>query len=190
MISERLRSETAGHHESIEQAKRFSRLGNDDFTLPEYVEILERFYGFYQPLEVAFCRHADVIDALQYEARFKLPLLKKDLIHLGHTEESIARLPICSDMPATDSKAHVLGCMYVMEGSTHGSQFIAKRLRERFNLQDGGLAFYEGYGQNTMPQWKAFKAYLDSEVSQGQDGDAVVMAAAQTFESLQCWMDQ
>lgn len=190
MISERLRSETAGHHESIEQAKRFSRLGSDDFTLPEYVDILEKFYGFYQPLEVAFQQHADVMEALDYNARFKLPLLKQDLMHLGYTEERITQLPVCADMPETGSKAHVLGCMYVMEGSTHGSQFIAKRLREHFGLHEGGLAFYEGYGKDTMPQWKLFKAYLDSEVAQGQDGDAVVAAAAKTFEALHRWMDQ
>lgn len=189
MISERLRSETAGHHESIEQAKRFSRLGSDDFSLPEYVEILEKFYGFYQPLEEAFRRHPDVIEALKYDARFKLPLLRQDLLHLGHTEESIAGLPVCSDMPDSDSKAQVLGCMYVMEGSTHGSQFIAKRLREQLNLEDGGLTFYEGYGEETMPQWKAFKTYLDAETANGQDGDAVVRAAAQTFEALHRWMD-
>lgn len=191
MISERLRNETAGHHEAIENARRFSRLGSDDFSLQEYIEILEKFYGFYKPLEEAFRKHPDVMAALAYDRRFKLPLLRADLLHFGHTDESLAKLEQCADLPPTETQAQVLGAIYVMEGSTHGSQFIAKRLRERFELDGDGLAFYEGYGKDTMPQWKAFKAYMDSaqESNLAQDGDAIVASAAATFNALHHWMD-
>ncbi len=190
MISERLRAETSGHHDAIENAKRFSRLGSDDFSLPEYVGILEKFFGFYKPLEELFRQHPDVLDALDYERRFKLPLLKRDLLHLGHTEESLESIEICRSLPRVDTRAQALGCIYVMEGSTHGSQFIAKRLLEKLPLQDGGLSFYEGYGKDTMPQWKTFKAYLDETVDKDAEGNDVVAAAAQTFEALHRWMDQ
>ena len=188
MISERLRAETAEHHQAIENAKRFSRLGSDDFTQAEYIQILEKFYGFYQPLEEAYRQHPEVIDALDYERRFKLPLLRNDLLHLGHTDESLAQVERCTDLPPLQTKAQVLGCMYVMEGSTHGSQMIAKRLRQQLNLQDEGLSFYDGYGKETMSQWKAFKAYLDSALE--QEGDAIVSNASQTFNALHRWMDR
>jgi heme oxygenase (biliverdin-IX-beta and delta-forming) len=189
MISERLRAETAGHHHAIENAKRFSRLGSDDFTQVEYVQVLEKFYGFYQPLEEAYRQHPDVLEALNYERRFKLPLLKKDLLHFGHTEDSLTGLERCNDLPPLQTKAQILGCMYVMEGSTHGSQMIAKKLRQQLHLGDEGLSFYEGYGQDTMAQWKAFKSYLDSAIAQ-QEGDVIVSTAGQTFDALHRWMDR
>jgi heme oxygenase len=191
MISERLRNETAEHHEAIENARRFSRLGSDDFSKQEYVQILEKFYGFYKPLEEAFRQHPDVMQALDYERRFKLPLLRADLLHFGHTDDTLAQLEQCDALPPTQTLPQVLGAIYVMEGSTHGSQFIAKRLREQLNLDGQGLTFYEGYGKDTMPQWKAFKAYLDDTLSArpAQDGDAVVNAAGAIFNALHRWMD-
>lgn len=190
MISERLRAETAQHHEAIENAKRFSRLGADDFSLEEYQQILERFYGFYVPLENAFREYPAAIEALEYEARFKLPLLAQDLKHFGYTDERLSQIPRCDFTPPLENLAQVLGCMYVMEGSTHGSQFIAKRLREQLNLNDGGLSYYEGYGKDTMTRWKAFKDYLDNALEGGVQDDQVVSTAAKTFETLHRWMDQ
>ncbi|WP_373531167.1 biliverdin-producing heme oxygenase [Vampirovibrio sp.] len=190
MISDLLKTETACHHEAIENAKRLTRLGSEDFSKAEYIELLEKFYGFYQPLERAFGQHPEIMDALAYHQRFKLPLLQKDLMFFDHTPESLAQLPECTDLPPTETMAQALGCIYVMEGSTHGSQFIAKRLRAHFNLESQGLAFYEGYGKDTMSQWKAFKTYLDESVAQNGEGDAVVHAAGETFQALHRWMDQ
>jgi heme oxygenase len=190
MISERLRTETAAHHESIENAKRFSRLGEPDFSLEEYKQILERFYGFYKPLEAVYRGFPEMMDALDYNARFKLPLLADDLKHLGHTDEALAQIPNCTLLPSLQTLAQVLGCVYVMEGSTHGSQFIAKRLREQFSLHDGGLTYYEGYGKDTMARWKTFKTYLDTRLQDGAQDDQVVATAGETFEALHRWMDQ
>ncbi len=189
MISETLKTETARHHEAIENAKRLSRLGSEDFSKAEYIGILEKFYGFYKPLEQAFRQHPEIIEALDYEKRFKLPLLQQDLHYLGHTEATLETLPQCQDLPPTETPAQTLGCIYVMEGSTHGSQFIAKRLRAQFDLAEEGVSFYNGYGKETMPQWMAFKTYLDSSVEKNQAGDAVVDAASKTFEALHRWMD-
>jgi heme oxygenase len=192
MISDVLKTETACHHEAIENARRLIRLGSDDFSKDEYIDVLEKFYGFYQPLERAFGMHTEVMAALDYNQRFKLPLLQKDLILFGHTPDSLSRLRECEDLPPTETTGQVLGSIYVMEGSTHGSQFIAKRLRAHFNLEDEGVTFYQGYGKDTMSQWKKFKTYLDQEISQKGEGEAeaVVHAAAETFKALHRWMDQ
>lgn len=191
MISELLKSETAHHHEAIENARRFTRLGAEDFSREEYLDILERFYGFYKPLEAAFRNHGAVLEALHYEKRFKLPLLEKDLIFFGYTPERISQLPVTSDLPPVSTQAQALGCIYVMEGSTHGAQFIARRLRGQLHLEEGqGVIFYEGYGKETMNQWKDFKGYLDSSVTTEAEQREVVDAAAKTFEALQRWMDQ
>jgi heme oxygenase (biliverdin-IX-beta and delta-forming) len=190
MISERLRAETSQHHEAIENAKRFSRLGCEDFSRSEYTELLEKFFGFYKPLEEALGQQEDILKSLTYHNRFKLPLLKKDLLYLGHTENSLDQIEVCADLPTLMTKAQVLGCIYVMEGSTHGSQFIAKRLKEQLALNGNGLAFYEGYGKDTMSMWKIFKSYLDESIDEQKEGNEVVSSAAQTFNALHRWMDQ
>ncbi|WP_303673647.1 biliverdin-producing heme oxygenase [Vampirovibrio chlorellavorus] len=188
MISETLKVETAACHDAIENAKRFTRLGSEDFSRDEYVEMLSRFYGFYQPLEAAFRLHPTLMSALHYQQRFKLPLLIQDLTDLGVSQETLDALPLCQDLPPTESEAQALGCMYVMEGSTHGAQFIAKRLQARLQLDDKGLSYYRGYGSQTMSQWKAFKDYLDTTITP-TDEPVVVAAATQAFECLQRWMD-
>lgn len=189
-ISERLRAETAGQHKAIENARRFNRLGSEDYTKDEYIGILERFYGFYAPLEEKFRKHEDIMQALDYGQRFKLPLLKEDLTALGHTEDSLSDLPLCDALPPTGTPAQAIGAIYVMEGSTHGAQYIAKRLRQQLGLGGTGLKFYEGYGAETMPRWQAFKSYLDSAFDPARDGDAVVTSATRTFEALHEWMDE
>jgi heme oxygenase len=190
MISERLRTETAHHHEAIENAKRFRRLGQPDFNLEEYKQMLALFYGFYQPLEESFRRFPQVLNALDYEARFKLPLLARDLKALGYTDDMLAQIPHCEYVPEVNSDAQALGAIYVMEGSTHGAQFIAKRLREQLSLGDEGLSYYQGYGSETQARWKAFKLYLDSVLEDGAQNDQVVATASKTFEALHLWMDQ
>jgi len=130
------------------------------------------------------------MEALAFDARFKLPALTRDLKFLGHTDESLAQLPQCDFAPELKTLPQALGCLYVMEGSTHGAQFIARRLREQFNLDGEGVSYYEGYGKDTMPRWKAFKEYLDSALTDGAQDDQVVATASQTFEALHRWMDQ
>ncbi|HEY9687374.1 MAG TPA: biliverdin-producing heme oxygenase [Coleofasciculaceae cyanobacterium] len=189
-ISQRLREETAGQHRAIEEARRFNRLGQEDFSNPEYVQLLARFYGFYKPLEAEFRKHSEMMGALDYERRFKLPLLEKDLKFFGLDDEALARLPVCGALPPTTTASEVIGTIYVMEGSTHGAQFITKRLRQQLALGEQGLAFYEGYGQETMPRWQEFKTYLDSTFAPDRDGDAVVASAVRTFEALHDWMNE
>jgi heme oxygenase len=188
MISETLKVETAACHDAIENAKRFTRLGSEDFSRDEYVEMLSRFYGFYKPLEESFRRHPALMEALQYQQRFKLPLLTQDLTDLGVSPQALEALPLCTDLPPTESMAQALGCIYVMEGSTHGAQFIAKRLQAQLQLDEKGLRYYRGYGSQTMSQWKAFKDYLDTTITPAEE-PVVVAAATRAFECLQRWMD-
>ncbi len=188
MISETLKVETSACHDAIENAKRFTRLGSEDFSRDEYVEMLSRFYGFYKPLEEAFRGHPALMEALNYQQRFKLPLLIQDLTDLGVSPQALDAFPVCTDLPPTDSLPQALGCIYVMEGSTHGAQFIAKRLQAQLQLGDQGLSYYRGYGSQTMSQWKAFKEYLDTTVHTAEE-PTVVQAATQAFQCLQRWMD-
>lgn len=189
MISEILKAETASCHDAIENARRFVRLGSPDFSQDEYVELLARLYGFYKPLERAFREQSELMTALAYQGRFKLPLLAEDLTYLGYDAARLEALPQCADLPPTTTLPQTLGCIYVMEGSTHGAQFLAKRLQAQLHLDEAGLRYYRGYGSETSNQWKAFKQYLDNAIQSEADAATVVQAATQTFQALHRWMD-
>jgi heme oxygenase len=78
--------------------------------------------------------------------------------------------------------------MYVLEGSTLGSQFIAKHIAAKFNITAGsGASFFNAYGRSVGEQWSAFRAFLTANTSHG-DEDEVLTAARGTFETLSRWL--
>jgi heme oxygenase len=194
-LSDLLKIQTDGHHQSIETVKRFGRMFSPDYTLAEYTELLQKFYGFFKPLEATFQAHPDWVQGLEVSSfilaeRLRTPLLEKDLLALGLSSEQVAQLPVCKKLPELTSKAQMMGCLYVLEGSTLGGQGIAKKLSAALQLTpEKGLAFYTGHGPETMPKWKAFKGVLDSAFSVEDDLASIAQTAGATFEALADWMN-
>jgi len=205
-LTELLKIQTDGHHQSIESVKRFGRMFSPDYTLAEYTALLQKFYGFFKPLEATFQQHPEWVEGLQKEnfelenfglekfdlaERLRTALLEKDLLSLGLSSEQVSQLPLSQQLPELTSNAQMMGCLYVMEGSTLGGQGIAKKLSGALGLStDQGLAFYTGHGAETMPKWKAFKAVLDTSFSVEDDLPAMAQTAGKTFEALADWMNQ
>lgn len=131
-ILQRLRASTADLHERVERKVNIFSAG---FDLACYRRLLERFYGYWAPLEVRLTGvegldHPD----LALLSRMKAHLLDADLRLLG-TDPSL--VSTCTQLPGVHTLARALGCMYVLEGSTLGAQFIARHIRETFQLDDG-----------------------------------------------------
>jgi heme oxygenase len=194
-LSDLLKIQIDGHHQSIESVKRFGRMFAPDYTVAEYTELLQKFYGFFKPLEDTFQSHPDWVQCLGdskfiLAERLRTTLLEKDLLALGLSPEQVAQLPVCQKLPELSSKAQMMGCLYVLEGSTLGGQGIAKKLSGALQLApDKGLAFYTGHGPETMPKWKAFKGVLDSSFSVEDDLPSIAQTAGATFEALANWMN-
>jgi heme oxygenase len=76
----------------------------------------------------------------------------------------------------------------VLEGSTLGSQLIARHVRDRFQLTDTtGASFFNAYGPTVGEQWKAFGEFIRMH-AEVERFDELTGAARETFLLLDCWL--
>ncbi len=188
-LREALRAETRPQHESIEGAIRVSERAA---TLEGYKLLLARFYGYYAPIERCLDTPGVLYDTLNskitdFGRRRKLPWLDADLRALGMSPAEIDALPECPYTPAIDDWARVVGCLYVLEGSTLGGQMMAKHLVEALGVApERGAAFYSRYGDEIGSMWQAFvKVLEDPELADRHD--AVIDSARETFATMERW---
>ncbi|MFN0072936.1 MAG: biliverdin-producing heme oxygenase [Chloroflexota bacterium] len=183
----RLRQETALQHTALDQGLNLSQRLRG---MAPYRALLERFYGIYEPLETQILSRAEPLPpGLELEKRRKIPLLQHDLSMLGKQHPLPMSLPCCTALPALDSPAALLGCLYVLEGSTLGGQHIARELRKVLGLtaEDGG-AFFSSYGAEVGTMWRAFGAIVDAcPLSEDQE-QQMISAARDTFTAFHQWL--
>ena len=183
-VLERLRSETRPHHDAIEGTLDLTSesLGRD-----AYRRTLERFYGFYRPLEAGLWAAGGWLErGLDITERSKTPLLEADLRALGAGDP--AGLPVCTDLPPHATVAAAFGCLYVLEGATLGGQVISRSVQKAVGITpDTGGRCFHGYGDRTGPMWQAFRAALVAFAVTLSDQNEIVSAAKDTFSKLHRW---
>lgn len=182
-FAQRLKLETTPEHESLEQKLNIMR---SDLTLDDYKHVLSRFYGFYDTLERKFFSqdHHPFFDD-----RKKTSLLEADLRSLGLNPEQIDKIP-ASQLPSMEKAEEQMGMMYVLEGSTLGGQVLQKYFHQKFGLTpDNGLRYFSGYGDQTMPRWRAFQGLLaESLQKDALEQNVIILSARQTFQALEHWL--
>jgi heme oxygenase len=179
MLLARLRRETHYLHQRIESGLDLFR---SDFTLDDYRGLLGRFYGYYLPWEA----RASAVAPNLVRERGKCALLEGDLAFLGLNASALTALARCRHLPLLDTMERVLGSMYVLEGATLGGRILERRMRSLFPLNEGGCAFFSGYGDRTAAMWKQFGGILESCPEASHDD--VVASAVATFESIGRWL--
>lgn len=179
-----LKQATLPYHKSLE-----SKLGllKPGFTPMDYLNLLKAFFGFYLPMEATFRQFPELFLWLpDLRLRSKLPLLEADLRALGMNRAEIDLIPRCARLPPCANSDAALGCLYVLEGSTLGGQFIGKHLKRAFGLDEGnGAAFFNGYGDNTQKMWERFKNKLSAAPA---DEKTAIVSACETFSALERWL--
>jgi heme oxygenase (biliverdin-IX-beta and delta-forming) len=182
-ILHRLRAGTADIHKQVEQRLDIFSTG---FDLTCYRRLLERFYGYWAPLELQLCRVEELNHPeLELPARLKANLLEADLRVLGAEP---ALVPLCTRLPELESLGRALGCLYVLEGSTLGSQLIARHIKKRFQLEYGcGASFFNAYGDAVGARWARFRSFLSLHAEAASE-DELLSAARETFETLDSWL--
>ncbi len=151
LILEKLKQRTCIHHE---RASKNIDILHAHLSMEEYGDILQKLWGFYKPLEVLIANGKEwPLSLLNFDRRKKIPLLEYDLYVLGYP----SFLPLCTDLPELPDFAHVLGCLYVLEGATLGGQIIARHIRKRLGLdQTTGCSYFCSYGAETNSMWNTF----------------------------------
>lgn len=179
MLLARLKEETQDQHRRIEAGLDLLRA---DFTITDYRNCLKRLFGYYAPWE----NQVRAYDPAMLDNRMKTPKLMTDLQSLGYTFAEIEAMPRCKALPALDSLAHIVGSMYVLEGSTLGGQVLSRHFIRKFDLAAGGCLFFEGYGAGTSAMWKAFGVVANEQPI--GDWDQAVASAKATFNTMTHWM--
>ena len=184
-LFEMLKRETTTVHEKVMDELWAQRMLSDDYTRVEYSELLQKYYGYYLPLETLLL--ALPVPVFQ-PSRAKHSLLKDDLGFL--TSHQPIDPVICRKLPEVDSVPSALGICYVLEGATLGGQMIAKKLKISLGLpHQEGLKFFSGYGSETGKMWNSFKAHTRNIVCTPKESAVMLEAALNTFNSLSDWME-
>lgn len=184
-IFRQLKERTADIHEQIEDYLPFLRL---DFDRENYVRLVERFYGFWVPVEAALWQTKLLENRdLDFAGRMKSSMLETDLRILGREPTDV---PLCENLPLTNTFPRCIGCLYVLEGSTLGARIISKRLESHLGLTSAsGAAFFNAYGGSVGQRWNEFKTFVTARTAP-TDSEDIVIAARQTFMCFGEWLQR
>jgi heme oxygenase len=191
-VSAALKAETAEHHKRAEGSDFQRQFVGGRLPLGAYTGWLEQMLCVYRALESHLLgwqlrpAHAALL-AMPWQRSAQLA---DDLEYFGVRPDAVRPVPATAAFLArleqwarTDSVA-LLGVLYVLEGSTNGSRFIARVLRKAYNLEAGrGLAFLDPHGEGQVEQWRAFKQTLDGCVA-GDSAPDLIGPARETFEAV------
>lgn len=186
-LLQELKTQTAACHSALEKQMDMLRHFQNR---SDYVRLLERFFGLYEPLEQQLANCSDWgQQGWNFDSRRKTAWLDEDLRFLGLSENDRLALPRCTELPEPASTAEALGCLYVLEGSTLGGQVISRLLSQQLEVMQGnGGRFFNGYGPETGPHWRQFGQWAEKWATDhpGQEGDAV-QGARKTFDCFARW---
>ena len=186
-ILARLRVETRKAHLDVEQALGFA---DDSLDHAAYVRRMVRFYGFYQPLELALSKYARMqpFGELLADRLQKTRHLVTDLRALDVCSASV---PLCRELPPLRSPADMLGCLYVIEGATLGGRVIGPLLQARLGIDAaGGGRFFAGYGDATGAMWQALRHVLVVQATDLRTENIMIASANATFLALRLWCEE
>lgn len=185
-IRERLKSETMPEHKLLEDSMNLMR---KDLTRENYQHMLQKFYGFVGGVEKELEKITDTSPAAKFyiAERSKKKALEQDLNALGLSDEEIQKLPLMPVQIEAQPQAG-WGMAYVIEGSTLGSQFLAKHFHEILGInRENGGRYFHGYGEQTGFFWKSFIQKLtETEFSQDQE-DQVLAESKKLFQDVRSW---
>src|SRR5499433_2465572 len=185
MIMIRLRQKTLRLHLGLKERLDLFRYLT---TLEDYRRLLERFLGFYGPVEAALGRHFNRrAGGFDFERRRKVPMLVSDLRALG--VKQFTTLPRCDSLPAISSTRQAFGCLYALEISTLGGQIITRHLNRAFGVSPGsGCSFFHSYGDQTVTMWSDLGQQIKNYAVTDEIEEAMIGAAVETFVKLEQWM--
>jgi heme oxygenase len=115
-----------------------------------------------------------------------MQILEDDLGHFGATAGSRVAAPSTFGFVERMERWHgadpaaLLGVLYVLEGSTNGSRYIARNIRRAFGLERPGTRFMDPHGEHQPARWAAFKQLLDQAIDPAEV-PTVIEGAHATF---------
>ncbi|WP_262966445.1 biliverdin-producing heme oxygenase [Methylobacter psychrophilus] len=180
-----LRDATHHHHVQLNRHLLLEELMQPNYPLSHYHTLLGAYYQLYALLEERinlFLKGHSV--AFDYSERCKLSWLIKDLDFFQIDILTLHPLSqTATDFLKIETIGHLVGVLYVVEGSTLGGQMISQVLAKNHNFTHAaGSCFFIGYGEKTMTFWQQLIAFSDTLSGDNHECQAAVEAACQTFQ--------
>lgn len=185
-----LKEKTAGQHKKAEENDFAHALMDNSMTLSKYTMYLQKWYGFYQPLESHIVDRQEWTQyQFDFRARIKLPLIEQDLTSLGLTKAEIKGLPMCTNLPQVSKFSQILGCLYVLEGSTLGGQFIMNKLKQSMPIDpETNGRFMSSYGTDVRQKWSEYGQLVEAYTETDEMAEEIVQFAQDTFLLFNEWL--
>ncbi|CAI6079303.1 biliverdin-producing heme oxygenase [Cohnella sp. JJ-181] len=189
-ILTQLKEDTAPQHKRAEQNKYAAAMLDRTMTLEQYREYIALFYGYVLPIERLFEARSEWSElGFDLAARLKSKLIEADLSALGWDARTIKNIPLCPSLPDLSTFPRVLGCMYVLEGSTLGGQMLTKLLMKYLPVApDTNARYFNSYGTEVRERWSEFRELLTAQAQSAADEREMLEAAGETFDRLYDWI--
>jgi heme oxygenase (biliverdin-IX-beta and delta-forming) len=180
-----LREATADRLAQLETLPVLRSLARGELDRAAYADLLERLLGWYRPLEYRLTMAARSLGLeLDLDDRRRVPLLERDLRHLGRVGRNPAEVTTCWVLPAVETQADLLGVLFALEATTLNARRIMPALAT--SLGDGpnaGTDFFRACAVDDGG-WPALDALLERTPDQA----ATRRAAFATLSTLEAWL--
>ncbi len=193
-LMEELRAATHLIHTAIQSLPFFEALLACQLPLESYAGLLRALACIHRALETGIAAAAaPAVRQVWQDGMRKLPLLQRDLsffeprvladIH-GATTAAEAAARFISEEAAENPLA-LLGCLYVLEGSTMGAAVLHPRFARAFLLAgEDGLAYLRNYGAEAGARWAQFSGRMNGLCLSQAEREWIVRTAQQFFARL------
>src|SRR5262245_4336686 len=189
-----LKERTAEHHARADRHPLQQAAVRGRLDRPTYAAMSAQMRGLHEALETALDAAAEResrLASLFKPHHRRASLYGADLAVLDPAARQRGEVSQTREVRAwiaalADSNPIALtGVLYVVEGSTNGGQFIARALGPALGVVAGpGLIALNPHGERTRELWAQFRAALDALPVTGNEIDAIVAAAAETFDRI------
>lgn len=192
-IAATLKDSTWDLHQQAESGELQKRLLKGELGKHEYAAHLGQLYLIHRTLEACLddalgrCPHVKVLNS---EDLRHTPNLETDLNHLGAPPATVEPVEATQDFltwiedTASTNPTALIGVQYVLEGSTNGNGFIARKIGPALGLDADGVRYLNSYGPAQRETWARFKSRLDALELPADALEQVVAAARRTFEGV------
>jgi heme oxygenase len=182
-MAKTLKEHTAPTHEALHHHPALKDLVTPAVTYPYYLEVLKKFYGFYEG-------HEQVIARSPWEHIFKKRTSGMSDKLRGDLEEAgldPATLLLCEPSLSFKEEEEVWAYLYVKEGSLLGGRVIYKSLTRHLAEFPENHEYFKGLGNNTAAHWYDLSNEINGVTEKSSQG--VILNAANTlFADMYEWM--
>ncbi len=193
-IMGRLKSATNDLHRMAEDRELQRKLVKGTLPRGLYTAFLGQMYLVHRALEDRIDTVADrhpAFAAVVRDYHERQGQLEQDLTFLGADPDEVTAVPAAAALvreigrTARDAPVALLGMLYVLEGSTNGSKFIARALHKAWGLDRGpGLSYLDPHGDLQQERWLAFKRDMDAVGFSEAEAVALIDSARLMFQSV------